>query len=89
MACTFPLGRIVITATAQASLTFKDVLIALGRHASCDWGDLADDDIAENNKAVVDGHRILSSYADRKGTKFWIITEADRSTTTTLLPSDY
>jgi hypothetical protein len=42
-----------------------------------------------NDVSVREGFRILSVYSDRYGTRFWIITEADRSVTTVLLPADY
>lgn len=66
-------------------------------HASGDWGDIDDEDKKENDEAVTHGRRILSAYAidldgDRRGygdNCVWIITEADRSVTTALLPSEY
>lgn len=86
----FPLGQLVITSNAQLELVNEDVMTALERHMRCDWGDLSDHDRAMNDGAVRSGaDRILSSYKDSKGTKFWIITEADRSVTTVLLPDDY
>ena len=42
-----------------------------------------------NDWSLENGERILSVYHDRRGTKFWIITERDRSVTTVLLPEDY
>lgn len=89
MAARFQLGRTVITANAQARLDPRSVLVALQRHAGCDWGDLCREDVAANNDALKHGGRLLSSYRDSKGEKFWIITEADRSVTTILLPEDY
>lgn len=86
---TFPLGRIVATSNAATTLSRSDMLTALARHAQCDWGDLCEDDKMMNELALADGTRLVSSYADAKGTKFWIITEADRSATTILLPEDY
>lgn len=85
----FPLGRLVITAHAQAFIQPADVLIALRRHASGDWGELCDEDRAENELSLANGYRLLSAYRDSEGNKFWIITEADRSATTILLPEDY
>jgi hypothetical protein len=83
------LGRTVITAAAQATLNPEDVLSGLRRHASGDWGDVPQDDAAANDRAVGQDLRILSTYTDRAGVRFWIITEADRSATTILLPEDY
>jgi len=54
-----------------------------------DWGDLCDEDKKVNDRAVAEGSRILSAYQAVNSTKFWIITEADRSATTVLLPEDY
>ena len=65
------------------------MLDTIHRHSIGDWGELDDEDKAENELSLKEGFRILSSYTDRNGTKFWIITEADRSSTTVLLPEDY
>lgn len=63
------------------------------RHAAGDWGDLDADDKAANDAALLDGSRVLSAYAltldNMKPLKVWIITEADRSATLLLLPSEY
>ena len=85
----FPFGQLVATQNALDALPMTDIEAALGRHASGDWGELCDDDCAENDNAVRNGTRILSAYATAGGTRFWIITEWDRSATTILLPSDY
>ncbi|MEY3546399.1 MAG: hypothetical protein RLZZ313_760 [Verrucomicrobiota bacterium] len=83
------LGRTVITANAIATLDPDSVQEALRRHATGDWGDLSPEDRQENDLSAREGFRILSAYTDTQGTKFWIITEADRSSTTVLLPEDY
>jgi hypothetical protein len=83
------LGRTVITANAMAILDQNSVQEALRRHATGDWGDLSPEDRQENDLSAREGFRILSAYTDTQGTKFWIITEADRSVTTVLLPEDY
>lgn len=85
----FQLGNIVATANALRVLTHPDMIAGLRRHQAGDWGNLTDADKAENNTAMVEGSRILSSYHSANGTRFWIITEADRSATTVLLPEDY
>jgi hypothetical protein len=59
------------------------------RHVSGDWGDLNESDRQENELSVREGFRILSAYRMSDGTRFWIITEADRSVTTVLLPEEY
>lgn len=85
----FKLGQVVITASAREVLTNKDVLAALRRHASGDWGEVDEDDRKENELSLRRGFRLLSVYRSASGRKFWIITEADRSATTVLLPEDY
>ena len=85
----FSLGKTVITANALEQLNREDVATSLGRHAQRDWGDLCQDDVEENELSLKEGFRLMSVYADRNGTKFWIITEGDRSVTTVLLPEDY
>ena len=71
------------------TLDIESVRIGLARHAQHDWGELDNEDKRLNDQAVQDGTRLLSAYTDTKGTKFWIITEADRSATTILLPEEY
>jgi hypothetical protein len=85
----FALGRTVITPNALRCLHPEDVLASMLRHAAGDWGDCCQEDRDENELSLQEGLRLLSVYRDRSGTKFWIITEADRSATTVLLPEDY
>jgi hypothetical protein len=56
---------------------------------SQDWGELSDEDVRENELSLKEGFRLLSAYRTAKGQNLWIITEADRSATTILLPSEY
>jgi hypothetical protein len=85
----FPLGAIAMTTEAFRRLPFEDISAALARHAEGDCGDVCPEDRAENERALVSGGRLFSVYHDGSGLKFWIITEADRSATTVLLPEDY
>ena len=85
----FPLGQVLATPTLLAEVGRSDILSALNRHQWCDWGDVDAEDKKQNDWSVEHGERILSSYRSATGTKFWIITERDRSSTTVLLPSDY
>ncbi len=85
----FPLGQTVITAKAASVLADSDILAALSRHVRGDWGELEEHDRAANDRALVEGTRILSAYRSSTGVRFWIITEWDRSITTLLLPEDY
>jgi hypothetical protein len=86
--CRFPLGQVAVTANASVRLTTEEVLTALRRHASGDWGDLCPEDTLANDSAVQQGCRLLSAYG-QGSCRFWVITEADRSVTTVLLPEDY
>lgn len=64
------------------------VSTSLGRYIQGDWGNLCEEDQRLNEQALIDGDRLMGSYT--KGEKkIWIITEADRSTTTILLPEEY
>ncbi len=90
MSVSIPLGCTVITPNALNRLHPEDVLICLGRHTRGDWGDeLCAEDRAENERSLRETGRLFSLYRDRNGVKFYIITECDRSVTTTLLPEDY
>ena len=85
----FSLGRVVATPNALATIPPDEVTKALGRHAACDWGECGPEDWQENELSLKEGFRLFSVYRSSKGVKFWIITEADRSATTVLLPEDY
>ena len=85
----FPLGQTVITANANAVLPELDVVIALQRHHSGDWGEMDDHDRETNENGLRNGDRLVSIYKSVRGQKFYIITEWDRSVTTVLLPEDY
>lgn len=87
----FPLGRVLATPGALAAISLGEIGQALFRHQSGDWGDICAEDAGANERALADGDRILSVYArtDGSGEKFWIITEADRASTTVLLPEEY
>ena len=84
----FPLGRTVITANALARLDPAEVQQALSRHAGGDWGEICPEDAGSNAWALEHGGRLLSVYG-QGDKRFWIITEADRSVTTVLMPLDY
>lgn len=87
----FSLGRVVATPAALSALKTHGIesVSLLQRHAFGDWGEVCIEDAQANQTALRDGSRLLSSYAVGPGTKVWIITEADRSVTTLLLPEDY
>ena len=85
----FPMGRLLATPGALEKISQYDINIALGRHQSGDWGDVCDEDKRLNDEALRNGARLFSAYHTQDGRQFWIITEADRSATTVLLPSEY
>jgi len=85
------LGRIVATpgaieAISEAGQSPSDFL---ARHSSGDWGEVDAGDREANNRALLDGSRLFSVYTTALGVKFYVITEADRSSTCLLLPSEY
>ena len=72
----------------------KFIQDSLGRHVKGDWGDVDDEDKQTNDLALKQGTRLLSAYNDDRFPKngvatVWIITEADRSSTTILFPDEY
>ena len=87
----FALGRIVATPGALEAISTAETngFEYLPRHVQGDWGDLCIDDERENELSVREGFRILGAYQLRTGVRMWIITEADRSNTTFLLPDEY
>ena len=87
----FPLGRLHATpgaleALAEAKTAWSDYV---QRHVTGDWTAMAPEDMAENWRALLHGDRIFSAYRLSTGQKLWVITEADRSATTLLLPEEY
>jgi hypothetical protein len=85
----FPMGHLVATPNALKTLTPEDIMKAISRHAACDWGDCCPEDWKENEFSLREGFRLFSVYHAANGEKFWVITEADRSVTTVLMPEDY
>ncbi|MCK9619146.1 MAG: type I restriction endonuclease subunit M [Methylobacter sp.] len=96
----FELGQLYVTPNAQAALERYQInpLLLLGRHMTGDWGDVCSEDAKANEEALQLGGRLFSVYVlpSPQGMlealapiKVWIITEADRSATTLLLPEDY
>jgi hypothetical protein len=90
MRAPLPLGRVVATPGAVKLLSEAggNPFTYLARHATGDWGELCTFDRHQNQIALRDGYRVLSSYETTAG-RVWIITEADRSVTTILLPEEY
>lgn len=87
----FPLGEIVATPGALSALADakQTALEFLARHGRGDWGEVCQKDKTANDRAVVEGSRILSAYRTNRGVRIWLITEADRSSSCLLLPEEY
>ncbi|MDT9000448.1 hypothetical protein RQP53_14325 [Paucibacter sp. APW11] len=85
------LGQLVSTPGALKLLMKRGVspISLLARHARGDWGQIPAEDARSNREALIQGFRVMSSYALPDGGVIWVITEADRSVTTCLLPSEY
>jgi hypothetical protein len=87
----FSLGQLVTTPGALEAMEESGQTpdFFLHRHVTADWGVVNREDWRLNDEALKDGSRLLSAYRTLKGTKIWVITEADRSVTTILLPDEY
>jgi hypothetical protein len=90
MRAPLPLGRVVATPGALKLLSEmgEDPFAYIARHETGDWGELCTFDPRQNDLALRDGYRVLSSYSVGREC-VWVITEADRSVTTILLPEEY
>ena len=87
-----PLGRVFASMGAVAAFAEaldEDNNHYLSLHSRGNWGEVSEEDRRANDYAVEHGERVLSAYTLRTGERIWIITEADRSSTTILLPSEY
>ncbi len=85
----FSLGRLVATPGALKAIPGDEIVAALLRHVVGDWGQMTAHDWETNQIALTEGTRLFSVYRTLRGVKFWIITEADRTSTTVLLPHEY
>jgi len=87
----FARGQVVATPGALQALEKAEQLPAafLDRHVNGDWGEVPEADKQENAWSVAQGFRILSAYTTSAGDRIWILTEADRSATTIVLPDEY
>lgn len=87
----FEIGVLVVTPGAiEAFLRNRtDDSPYVNRHQSGDWGDVGRDDVRENECALVQDLQIMSAYTLQDGTRLLVVTEADRSATTILLPQEY
>ena len=87
----FPLGQVVATPGALRALQKAEQEPGefIDRHVNSDWGEVPEEDKRENEFSLQHGFRIFSAYTTSASDKIWIITEADRSATTILLPDEY
>jgi len=87
----FRLGQLLATPGAIAACTEAGTtpLAYINRHAAGDWGDLDPEDITANDRALERGGRLFSAYNLPTSQRLWVITEADYSATTALLPAEY
>ena len=87
----FPLGKLVATPAAIEAMeqAGQNPHELFQRHQRGDWGDVCPADAQENELSVKEGFRVMSVYTLKTGMKVWVITEADRSASTILLPEDY
>lgn len=88
MPALFATGSLTATPGVLNAIPQPVLVAALRRHVTGDWGDVCPEDAKENDLSVKQGFRILSAY-EHEGVRFWIITEADRSSSTFLLPEEY
>jgi len=87
----FPVGRTVATPGALTLLDHAGINASalLARHQKGDFGDIDEADRVANANAIRHHARIFSAYILGRGIRIWVITEADRSVTTLLLPEEY
>ena len=86
----FPLGQVVATPGALELLreSGENPAAFLARHSQADWGEVCEEDRQLNDQALVSGERLLSAYQTAKGERLWVITEADRSSTSLIRPDE-
>lgn len=95
----FDKGKVVATCCVIGDMELNPkfgafVMSCLNRHSECDWGDISSSDSKMNDDSLTIGGRLLSAYNIDASfnigePKIWVITEADRSATTVLYPSEY
>ena len=88
----FPLGRLFYTPGVLNTLTGSQIYGLLARHLRGDWSEMEPFDRRANERALLTDERIFSAYTVKslgEKKRVWVITEADRSATTVLLPEEY
>lgn len=87
--CSFTPGRLVATPGVLCAIPQRELHCALQRHVGRDWGEVSETDKRLNDRALKTGERLVSKYHTSDDRDFLIITEADRSATTVMLPEEY
>lgn len=85
----FQLGQLRVTPGAAATVPLPEMLAALARHVTGDWGQLDAHDREVNERALAGGGRLCSVYQTQSGQRYWVITDAGHQVTTVLLPEEY
>ncbi len=86
--CVLELGTILVSRRACNAVSRDEIAAALVRHVRGDWGDVAELEARYNDLAARDGFWVLSVYHTSAGEEFWVVTDADRSNTTVLMPDE-
>lgn len=84
----FTPGKTLVTQGALQALTNQDILTGISRHIRGDWGELDEIDRLANERALVDGRALMSVFRSEKDLEFYVVTEADRSITMVMLPTE-
>lgn len=85
----FELGTVVVTTAVLEKTSEFDQMAALNAHANCNWGSISAEDQLANENGLEHGDRLFSVHVTSNNCLVWVITEADRSVTTMLMPEDY
>lgn len=86
----FPLGALIFSAGVEQKMQEGrlDPMPYFHRHTRGDWGDVSDVQWLENNGALAYGGYLDSTYVVTRELTIRVFTEADRSATYIVLPSE-
>ena len=85
----YPTGPLLVTQAATPVVPPPDLVCTLRRYLQGDWGDVSTEDVRLNDLALREGGRLIAKYYTRAGNPFLVVTEADHSLTTVMLPEEY
>ncbi|EXF95914.1 hypothetical protein HK44_021375 [Pseudomonas fluorescens HK44] len=87
----FPIGALIFSEGIDGLIRQGrlDPIPFFQRHTRGDWGDVSDHKWQENNAALKSSARLDSFYVVTRDLKICVFTEADRSATHIVLPSEY